>query len=359
MSSTRALLAAVTAAVASALAGCSSPSAGADASVSAGDAGPGSLDAGTVAADASHPSADVGAPDTGPAGTGHVVYRLATGALFRLAAEAGAAPQDVSKALEPVSAGADSWLNVSRDGAWLLLGTERFGCGGWACLAVAPSSLASGEAVSSGGAVVHPDGFSAISPDGQRVVYPLGDGTRVDLWTVRREGGGWSAAARLTGSSTALYHEGPSFSADGSRVVFQCGPTPYGQEGTAVCEVGVDGGGLRVVYSPADFPGGTADDALHGPAYGVDGSIVFEADWAGEQIYRLSASGGTPALVNPEHHNDNSPCVLPGGDIVSLYLGRAGSTGAHELKRMRPDGSGEVMLLVDVDVADIGIGCGR
>jgi hypothetical protein len=57
--------------------------------------------------------------------------------------------------------------------------------------------------------------------------------------------------------------------------------------------------------------------------------------------------------------NDNSPCVLPDGRIVSLWLGRPGNrNGVHELKVMNEDGSRARMLLENVDVDDIGTGCG-
>jgi len=63
--------------------------------------------------------------------------------------------------------------------------------------------------------------------------------------------------------------------------------------------------------------------------------------------------------VNASYSNDNSPCVLPDGRIVSLWLNRPGGQGFHELKVMAADGSGGVVLLPDVDVFDVGLGCGE
>ncbi|MBN2392560.1 MAG: hypothetical protein JXR84_17650 [Anaerolineae bacterium] len=90
----------------------------------------------------------------------------------------------------------------------------------------------------------------------------------------------------LTGDSTYDYNEHPVLSADGSKVVFDCSPVPYGQEGTAICEVNTNGSGFRVVAQPTDM-GGTMDNALHHPDYAPDGSIVFESDWGGEKIWWL------------------------------------------------------------------------
>ena len=55
---------------------------------------------------------------------------------------------------------------------------------------------------------------------------------------------------------------------------------------------------------------------------------------------------------------DSSPCVLPDGRIVSLWLDRPEGSGAHEMKVMAADGRIFFMLLPDVDVLDGGIGCG-
>ena len=115
--------------------------------------------------------------------------------------------------------------------------------------------------------------------------------------------------------------------------------------------------------------------ANHHASYSPDGAIVFEGTWNGgaEQVWRAEP-GKVPSLVNvdvdpedatrPRFSDDNSPCVLPDGRIVSLWLGRkedgkAKRNSGHELKIMNADGSGGEMLLTGVDVVDIGIGCAR
>jgi len=50
--------------------------------------------------------------------------------------------------------------------------------------------------------------------------------------------------------------------------------------------------------------------------------------------------------------------VLSDGRSASLWLGRPGGSGVHELKLMGADGSNGEVLVVDQDVWDIGIGCG-
>ncbi|HEX9720565.1 MAG TPA: hypothetical protein VGA59_12625 [Ramlibacter sp.] len=293
---------------------------------------------------------------------GHISYTLENNRVYLIAAEAGAQPEDVSQALDGLAEGADDgWLNLSPDGSWLALDTDRFDseCVGWTCLAILPADLSSGEAIRAGDELVHPEGKSAVASGGNLLVKPAGGGPHDrDLFVSTRSGGEWSATAALTEASPYAWNDLPAISDDGARIVFECGPQPYGAAGTAICEVGTDGSGFRVVLAPEQGPGGSAGNALRHPDYAPDGSLVFEADWSGQQIWRLPAGGGQPALVSPGFSNDNSPCVLPDGRIVSLWLERPGGNGLHEIKVMPPDGSSYEMILTGVDVHDVGIGCG-
>ncbi|MCP4419712.1 MAG: hypothetical protein GY805_24130, partial [Chloroflexi bacterium] len=90
-----------------------------------------------------------------------------------------------------------------------------------------------------------------------------------------------------------------------------------------------------------------------------DGSIIFEADWNGEQIWRLPAGSNAPVRVTDAFGNDNSPCVLPDGRIASLWLDRPDGNGGHELKIMTADGNDYFLALMDLDVFDLGLGCGE
>ena len=298
-----------------------------------------------------------------PAGGGHITYRLGN-AVYRLAASAGATPQNVSAALNALAAGNDSWLNTSPDGAWLLLGTERFdpACAGWACLALVPADLSAGSVIHSGGQPIHPDGFSAVAAGGQLVVYPASGGPHTqDLWAVSQTNGQWGAPVLLSAGSPFADNAQPALSAGGDRVLFDCGDQPYAAAGTAICEVRVDGTGFRTVLAPAQAPPGLpTTGALHHAAYAPDSGVIFEGNWGVEQIWRLAAGAAPPALIAAQYTNDNSPCMLPDGRVVSLWLGRAGNpAGLHELKIMSPDGGNALMPLNGQDVTDIGIGCGE
>jgi hypothetical protein len=296
-------------------------------------------------------------------GAGHITYHVADGHVFRIAAEEGAAPKDINLALDALAPGApEKWLSASPDGAWLLFETQRFNpsCADWACLALSPASLASVEVIKVGEDVVHPGNQGVIANGGNLSVVPAGGGPhQMDLWSGTRisAGGPWKSAV-LTAASPYAWNHTPSISPDGRKVLFDCGDQPYGAEGTAICEVGTDGNGFHVVLTveggPPDMP---KVGALHSPSYAPDGSIVFEGAWDGETIWRLPKGATTPVKVAPQFHNDNSPCVLPDGRIVSLWVSPDGGD-KHQMKVMLPDGKVYVILLPGVDVEDTGISCG-
>lgn len=314
------------------------------------------------AATAGDPNAPTPVPPTPLPAQGSVVFTL-DGAVYRVAAQQNGALQNISADLNAAgSTGADSWGNLSANGQWLLLATERFhpDCAGWACLAVLGRDLQNPQAVVADGAVIHPDDFGAVSNNGNLVIYTAGGGSHErDLWAVKRNGDVWSAPLELTGASSFAYNRQPALNTEGTEVVFDCGDDPYGQAGTALCAVNSDGSGWRVLLRPEQGAAGGANNALHHPAFAPDGSVVFEADWNGEQIWRLPSGSSEPVLVQADSGNDNSPCVLPDGSVASLWLQRPGNNNSfHELKIVSADGSGTQMVYTGADIADLGIGCG-
>ena len=148
--------------------------------------------------------------------------------------------------------------------------------------------------------------------------------------------------------------------AAGDRVVFDCAETPYAEAGTAICEVSIAGGAVRLVASPETMGAAGGETALHHASYAPDGSILFEAEIGTERIWRVAPGASDPVLVTDAFPNDNAPCVLPDGRIASLWLlGPDNPEGVHELKVMEPDGRDWYIQLPGVDVDDIGYGCGR
>jgi len=266
----------------------------------------------------------------------------------------------VSNALDGISSGQDGDINISPDGAWLTLLTTRFGCGGWECAVVLDIGLTSHSVIeTAGGTQIHPDDAVAVGSGGDVVVYSGAGSHDRDLHVMHRSGNAWTEPVNITSSSPYAYNTQPAIAADGHAVLFDCSPVPYGGNGTRICEVAIDGSGLSVRVDPANSPNGQAGQRVHSADYAPDGSIVFEGEWGAEQVWRLSPGASTPTLIG-DFGNDNSPCVLPGGWVVSLWLNSPNNPGTdHELKMMSPDGSDYVMLVEGLDVLDTTIGCGQ
>jgi hypothetical protein len=297
-------------------------------------------------------------PEESRVGATGTITVLLDDTVLRLAADGSAEPIDLSAALDEVSDGDDSWVVLSRDGEWLMLDTERFGCQDWSCLVVARADLSEASAVTVGGELVHPQDWGAISDDGSVLVITTDAGDHnLDLAVLHRSGEQWATPVVITDASPHAFNERGRLVDDGSALLFDCGPTQYGQEGTGICRVSLDGTGFEQIVSPADGVDATSSNAARSADEAPDGSIVFEADWGGnERLWRRS-SDGTSALISG-FGNDNSPCVLPDGSVASLWLGRDGNDeGLHELKIAAVGSDEYEMLLRNVDVIDVGIHC--
>ncbi len=318
-------------------------------------------DGSTPGIDGPVPVDDSGNPIDAPvppvSGEGRVLYNY-KGTYLLIEAKAGASPAPVEPALNQLSPGKDTRMNLGADGS-IVVETTRFGCSD-ACLAVFTPDLTRGERVLAGGNPVTNmrDVVPAVAGNGTIVVFGGQGPHSRDLFVSAKAGGAWSAPKLLTGGSNQPNNFKPSIAPDGTKVVFDCGTNPFGADSTSICEVGLDGAGFRKIVGPEGGPGGGKN--THSPSYGRDGSIVFEGEWGAEQVWRIPPGSVAPALVNGTYSNDNTPCVLPNGKIASLWLQRAGNPqGNHELKVMSADGASMDMLVTGLDIDDIGLGCGN
>jgi hypothetical protein len=286
--------------------------------------------------------------------------------VFRVAAAAGAAPEDLTPRLERVGPGTiDRWLVPSLSGQAFAFSTDRVRCPEVGeCLAIASGDWAHVEPVLEGGREISVVGTPAVSDGGDRVVYPAEGGPHVvDLWATSRVGNAWSSAVLLTGASRFAYNDMPAMTFDGARVLFDCGDEAYPESGaTSSCEVRLDGSALRVIATPTTIPA-NRNDFVQFPHDSVDGVLLQGAgDIEGtfpETIWLLPRAGGAPVPIGRALTNAVSPCALRDGRFGALWLTRPGARRSkHELTLLRRDGTVEATLTPDVDVSDIGIGCG-
>lgn len=316
--------------------------------------------------------ADAGpAPPIPPPLTGGHVYYTFDQHVWRIAAAAGARPENISTALDKFGTpGNDVRLTSSNDSRWMLLTSARFGCGFTACLVLVPSDLSRVEVVRPGGKVFEPQGVAAIKAvTGDLIVYPATGGPHlVDLFATRRRGGGWAAPVLLTAASTYPYNNMPALTFDGTKVTFDCGQNPSPETGNNdACEVNVDGTGYRRILGTNALPN-SRQTYVQNPHVGLDG-LLFEAAWQvdsgdpevvlrPEIIWRLPNDGGRP-VPNQVFDNAVSPCTLPDGRYAMLWLGGPGNDmGDHELAVANRAATSAIVLTPGVDVTDIGIGCG-
>lgn len=297
-----------------------------------------------------------------------IVYKLAGGDIYKIAAQANAQPQDLSTALNALSTGTeDANVNISPNGQWLAIDTDRFGIASGNSgpgLAVVSADLKSGAAVVSGGSYVYPEGITAISSDGNLVVYSAGGGPHVrDLFAITRSSGGsWGTAQLLTANSPYQYNSEPALSADGTKVLFDGGPQPDKDGSVAVCEVSANGQGFKTVVTAANAPASSPfDQRINCGHFAADGTIIFEASSSvtGDLIWKLPAGATTAVRIAPDANDEVNPIGLPDGRTVSLWLNRVGNTsGAHELTLRDSSGKYLFTLQPNVDIDDIGMGAG-
>lgn len=300
-------------------------------------------------------------------GRGHVLFLHPDGKFRRVEAVTGGVIEDVGAKLDRLSPGVDSRMTQSKDGALIVGETTRFGCT-TPCLALFGSDLTSGGRVLRGGEPIQIGSTPpVVAASGRLIVFAAAGAHNLDLYSITRPADptlGWSKARLLTGTSPMGWNHRPSLSPDQTKIVFDCGSEADGAEATSVCEVGVDGAGFRVVARPV-----SPLVNLHNPSYDADGSIVFEGEGTtvidgvtgrGERIHRIAASASSPTPLAPTYTNDNTPCVLPSGNVVSLWLGRQGNAqGGHELKLMSPRGEFLGMIAQGFDIRDVGLSCGN
>ena len=256
----------------------------------------------------------------------------------------------------------DYLINISPDGSHIIVNTRTQDTGNSLYVIDLQSGRSSLIQLESG-QIVRPEDYFAISNDGTiaAVVMRAESGSGTDIITYKKTGDNWGVLANLTNGNTNSngYSNHPSFSFDSSRVIFRCF-LPNITDG-AFCSNISQGGDFTVEMTSTDIASVSNNfRQMIKPDYDVNNNIVFELeDSLGEVIWKADISTGEISPLNSSQSNDNTPCVFGDNTVASLWLQRPGnSTGRHEIKRLSPDGSTYEMLLTDIDISDVGIGCG-
>jgi hypothetical protein len=275
-------------------------------------------------------------------------------ALLREAKES-ASTINISNHLATLDSGIESWINISPNGEWLLLESTRLhnACDPWACLIYGKRDLSEFAVVqtteTTNNGLIHSEGFSAISSDGKIILAQMSLNNRFDLVLSRRTGTQWSKPEIITSNSPSDNNRMPAISANGQEVVFNCGES--------ICISNIDGSSMTTLINPTNR---TEINAVGSADFDpLSNDIIFEGDDNSERIWRYNRTNSTMQLVKSTHSNDNSPCVLSDGRIASLWLERAGNSNSlHELKIMSATGLSYFMAAENINISDLGLGCG-
>ncbi len=157
----------------------------------------------------------------------------------------------------------------------------------------------------------------SFSPDGSRVVFASDRDGDLEIYELGADG----QVRQMTYNDAADWY--PSYSPDGSRIVFASN-----RDGDfEIYELGADGQARQMTYN---------DAADWYPSYSPDGSrILFSSDRSGDfEIYELDARGQTRRLTNNSAYDD-MPSYSPDGSRVVFASDRSGN---FEIYELGPDG---------------------
>jgi Tol biopolymer transport system component len=142
----------------------------------------------------------------------------------------------------------------------------------------------------------------AISPDGQRVAYVMGEAATQQLYVRKLD---QLEATAIRGIASA---RNPFFSPDGNWIGFW--------DATGLKKVSVNGGPAVTICNIGDTP--------LGASWGTDDRIIF-ATTAFRGLFRVNAGGGTPeTLTRPDQSGHLFPEILPGGKAVLFAIAPRG-----------------------------------
>ena len=163
----------------------------------------------------------------------------------------------------------------------------------------------------------------AWSPDGQTLAYTVVGDPSSTIWTMNADG---SSAAPLVAGGT------PQWSPDGLRLLYH--------DGRAIAVINRDGSGASRVFAE----GTSGLQYAHSPSWSSDGSHVLfigsPGDGLGSDVYEMTIAGTDLRKLTSTPNDDATPRMSPSGQLIA-YI-----TSSKAINVMNPDGSGSrpVML---------------
>jgi TolB protein len=232
----------------------------------------------------------------------------------------------------------ENFLNVSRDGKKLVLGSQLPNAGGAELVTMNADGSNRRIIVSDAGGVVF--GYPAFSPDGRTIAYvtDLGNSQNVySIWTVPASGG---KAIRLTPSTEMAIS--PSWSPDGSQIVYASGPP--GTLGGDLYVMGADGGSPQLLHDCADV--------CVSPAWSPDGSrIIYIAAINGGLTIQSCAPQSIPVQCGipiPHAGWASALALSPDGSQLVYAAFDVNDLTVHRVFTSNVNGSGQAAVTADL-----------
>jgi Tol biopolymer transport system component len=179
------------------------------------------------------------------------------------------------------------------------------------------------------------DQSPVVSPDGQQIAFASDRDGDYEIWVMDASG---AHPHRLTNNATNDFQ--PSFSPDGSRIAFIT--DRHGTLAYEVYAMNADGTGqTRLTHDGAELPS-------TGPTFSPDGSqIVFSK---GYDVWVMDADGSNQTQLTEDPEEDTAPSFSPDGSKVVFMSARNGfDTNFYDIYVMDADGTNETPLTAGVD----------
>jgi TolB protein len=163
-----------------------------------------------------------------------------------------------------------------------------------------------------------------ISPDGQLIVFSLGDGQKASVWIINRDGS----------QPRVVYDSGwdPTWSPDGKQLLF----ASYDANKTIqLFTINLDGSGLKQLTQLTNLRGRSD--------WSPDGkwAVTYAGEPWGREVYLLPMDGGEPVQLTLSGGNSQGPSFSPDGQWVAFtsYYGAIGNENGCEIYIIRTNGS--------------------